>query len=117
MHVVQCLIVLGVGEHFGVDAEDLADVDVGAVGVDLGVVGVKRRVLHPVHLFDPGAGARRSSAFARMPSTASTPIAIWVLQAEIAQQAKGIDVLVRHDGVHLCAVLAGKSQANVLVRR
>lgn len=55
-HLVGSEVVRGVVELFGVDTEDLANVDVGALGVDLGVVAVEDVLGHAVHLLDPLAG-------------------------------------------------------------
>lgn len=55
-HVVKTLIVRGIRKSVGVNAEDLADIDVLACGVDLGVIGVECLVADTVHLLYPCAG-------------------------------------------------------------
>jgi len=39
-YLVQGVVVIWVCEGIGIDAKNLADIDVGAVGVDLRVIGV-----------------------------------------------------------------------------
>lgn len=57
-HVVKSLIVRGIRKGISVNTEDLANVDVLAISVDLGVVGVECFVADTVHLLYPRAGAK-----------------------------------------------------------
>lgn len=58
--LVKSHVVRRVRELGRVDAQHLPNVDVGAVGVDLRVVRVQRRVGDPVHVHDPLARATQS---------------------------------------------------------
>lgn len=59
------LVVLRVGEHVRIDTKDFSDVDVGTIGIDLRIIGLKRSVAHTVHFVDPSA---RASLISCIPS-------------------------------------------------